>query len=34
MNASNMAKWLTITLLVLIPTVLAVASRMPMPAYY
>ncbi len=34
MNAFNVAKWLTITLLVLIPAVLAMASQVPMPAYY
>ncbi len=34
MNASNMAKWLAITLLVAIPTVLAMASLVPMPAYF
>lgn len=34
MNAWSIAKWLAITLLAAIPAVLAMASRVPMSAYY
>ena len=34
MNGANMAKWLAITFLVAVPAVLAMASLVPMPAYF
>ena len=34
MNASNMVKWLALAMVVTIPFLLTVASRLPMPAYF
>jgi hypothetical protein len=34
MNASNLIKWLTITVLIAAPFLLTIASGIPMPAYF